>query len=58
MVGIRVSMALFLVCGCQVVAELIADRFAIELSLASVGKLLASLGLTPQSRCCVPMNAT
>jgi transposase len=32
----------------QVVAELIADRFAIELSLASVGKLLASLGLTPQ----------
>jgi len=27
---------------------LIADKFGIELSLASVGKLLASLGLTPQ----------
>lgn len=32
----------------QIVAELIADRFGIELSLASVGKLLADLGLTPQ----------
>ena len=32
----------------HVVAELIADKFGIELSLASVGKLLASLGLTPQ----------
>jgi transposase len=32
----------------QIVAELIADKFGIELSLASVGKLLASLGLTPQ----------
>lgn len=32
----------------QVVSELIADKFGIELSLASVGKLLATLGLTPQ----------
>jgi len=32
----------------QIVAQLIADRFGIELSLASVGKLLAELGLTPQ----------
>ena len=32
----------------QLVAELIADKFGIELSLASVGKLLATLGLTPQ----------
>src|SRR6266404_5712016 len=32
----------------HVVAELIADKFGIELSLASVGKLLAGLGLTPQ----------
>src|ERR1700730_7928770 len=31
-----------------VVAELVADRFGVELSLASVGKLLATLGLTPQ----------
>lgn len=32
----------------QLVGELIADKFGIELSLASVGKLLATLGLTPQ----------
>jgi transposase len=32
----------------RIVAELIADRFSVELSLASVGKLLAELGLTPQ----------
>jgi transposase len=32
----------------QIVAALIAERFAIELSLASVGKLLANLNLTPQ----------
>src|SRR5882757_10155790 len=32
----------------QVVAELVADRFRVKLSLASVGKLLAALGLTPQ----------
>ena len=32
----------------KVVAELISDKFAIELSLASVGKLLADVGLTPQ----------
>src|SRR6202171_1213425 len=32
----------------QVVSELIADKFGTELSLASVGKLLATLGLTPQ----------
>ena len=32
----------------QIVAELVADRFGVELSLASVGKLLADLGLTPQ----------
>jgi transposase len=32
----------------KIVAQLIADRFGIELSLASVGKLLASLNLTPQ----------
>src|ERR1700738_5484629 len=32
----------------QVVAELVADRFGVKLSLASVGKLLAELGLTPQ----------
>ena len=32
----------------QIVAQLIADRFGIEVSLASVGKLLAELGLTPQ----------
>ena len=32
----------------RVVAELIADRFGVELSLASIGKLLAELGLTPQ----------
>jgi transposase len=31
-----------------VVCELVADRFEVELSLASVGKLLATLGLTPQ----------
>ena len=32
----------------QIVAELVADRFGVGLSLASVGKLLAELGLTPQ----------
>src|SRR6516165_1586280 len=32
----------------KVVAGLISDKFAIELSLASVGKLLADVGLTPQ----------
>ena len=32
----------------HVVAELVAERFGIKLSLASVGKLLAELGLTPQ----------
>ena len=32
----------------RIVAELIAERFGIELSLASVGKLLASLHLTAQ----------
>jgi transposase len=32
----------------QVVAELVVDRFGVKLSLASVGKLLAELGLTPQ----------
>jgi transposase len=32
----------------QVVAELIADRFGVELGPASIGKLLAALGLTPQ----------
>ena len=32
----------------QVVSELIADRFGIQLSLASVGKVLAKVGLTPQ----------
>src|SRR5262245_45626739 len=32
----------------RIVAQLIADRFGIELSLASVGKLLADLNLTPQ----------
>jgi transposase len=32
----------------RIVAELIAERFDIELSLASVGKLLAGLHLTPQ----------
>lgn len=32
----------------QIVAQLIAERFGVELSLASVGKLLAELGLTPQ----------
>ena len=32
----------------QIVAELVADRFGVKLSLASVGKLLAELGLTPQ----------
>jgi transposase len=32
----------------QIVARLIADSFGIELSLASVGQLLAELGLTPQ----------
>src|SRR5215813_15070020 len=31
-----------------IVGELISDRFGITLSLASVGKLLADLGLTPQ----------
>lgn len=31
-----------------VVAELISDKFGITLSLASVGKLLAEVGLTPQ----------
>jgi transposase len=31
-----------------IVAELISDKFGIKLSLASVGKLLAELGLTPQ----------
>lgn len=32
----------------QVVSQLIKDRFGVELSLASVGALLARLGLTPQ----------
>jgi transposase len=32
----------------QIVAELIAERFGVELSLASVGKLLSELNLTPQ----------
>ena len=32
----------------QVVAALVSDRFGVKLSLASVGKLLAELGLTPQ----------
>ena len=32
----------------RVVSGLVADRFGIELSLASVGKVLASVGLTPQ----------
>ena len=32
----------------QIVAAFIAERFGIELSLASVGKLLANLNLTPQ----------
>ena len=32
----------------NVVAELISDKFGITLSLASVGKLLAEVGLTPQ----------
>jgi transposase len=32
----------------QIVAALIAERFGVELSLASVGKLLANLNLTPQ----------
>lgn len=32
----------------KIVAELIAERFDVELSLASVGKLLAEVGLTPQ----------
>ena len=32
----------------QVVAKLIADKFGIVLSLASIGKLLVTLGLTPQ----------
>src|SRR3974377_2277988 len=31
-----------------IVAELISDKFGIKLSLASVGKLLADLGLTPR----------
>ena len=42
-------MGLILVCGrVKYVAELVADRFGVKLSLASVGKLLAELGLTPQ----------
>jgi transposase len=32
----------------KVVSELVADRFGIDLSLASVGKVLANVGLTPQ----------
>jgi transposase len=32
----------------QVVAQLIEDRFGVQLSLASIGTLLARLGLTPQ----------
>src|SRR5215468_242917 len=32
----------------KVVAEMVSDKFDIELSLASVGKLLAEVGLTPQ----------
>jgi transposase len=32
----------------KVVAELISDKFGVALSLASVGKLLAEVGLTPQ----------
>jgi transposase len=32
----------------KVVSELVADRFGIQLSLASVGKVLANVGLTPQ----------
>ena len=32
----------------KIVAQLIAERFSIDLSLASVGKLLASLNVTPQ----------
>jgi transposase len=32
----------------QIVVRMISEKFAIELSLASVGKLLAELGMTPQ----------
>jgi len=32
----------------RVISELVADRFGVELSLASVGKVLANVGLTPQ----------
>jgi transposase len=32
----------------KVVSELVSDRFGIQLSLASVGKVLAKVGLTPQ----------
>lgn len=32
----------------RIVTELVSDRFGVELSLASVGKLLAALELTPQ----------
>src|SRR5215470_14847215 len=32
----------------KVVSELVSDRFGIDLSLASVGKVLATVGLTPQ----------
>jgi transposase len=32
----------------RVVSELVVDRFGIDLSLASVGKVLANVGLTPQ----------
>ena len=51
---IRVNMVLILVCGrVKSLPTLVAERFAVKLSLASVGKLLAELGLTPQK----PLNA-
>src|SRR5215467_5630174 len=42
----------------KVVAELVSEKFDIKLSLASIGKVLATVGLRHRSRSLVPMSVT